>query len=1563
MIYRTFFVVGVCLFVGACGGGGGGSSPTSGSGGGGGGGGGGTAPTNNMPSFSSADTVSVAEGQTAAITIEIADEDSNDTLSISISGDDADLFELGVCNTSRCTSNTLSFIEAPDYEAPEDVDADNTYIVIVTASDGSDSVSQTLSVVVTNVAPTFSNAATASVIEGQTAVMSVAAADPASGSGNSFSYSFAGDDATLFALSDTNQLSFVGAPDFENPADQDQNNTYQVILKVTDGEFTTTQDLAISVSDAFEGRVVDGPIAGAAVFVDLNGNFTLNAGEPSGASDTDGYFKIDMFSESAGVSPKVIAKGGVDAATGTALDSLTLISDVPADISLPLIVTPITTVIASLDTEAEKQQLLTALGISGGLEAVLTTDTWAGSLAGDANASSVQRLNQQIGQIILAAANMSESSSDADPAQVSLAIGSELADQAVDQGAEALTKTETLQSVLTDALEVAAPSLDLKVQDVVAIASSLGSLNAVIGKQTLDPSSADAVEIAKIVQADFAASVSSLISGESSTGVFSWNTDPIALLADADFLANAPDSDGDGVPDILDAFPLDSMETTDTDSDGIGNVQDPDDDGDGVNDAEDLFPLNFAESKDIDGDGLGNNSDLDDDGDGVADSNDALPMTAANITDTDGDGVVDLFDVRPNDATVTKAVEFKLSEVVSVGFGEAIDLRGQTASVSDSKSGASFYTKLIGAFLEMLLPEVHANTALESLTNAVTWDVSGNLVTSSILSSETLFIAETATSPDGEYFYLLTSNHIQRAIPQLDQEVCSIYRVKLSNMAFDCLLDPNDGDIEPKSLIPALVTDFARRGIAFRSDGAAVMQGFNWNAELPDGVNGGTQSTTAWFMDKDGALTPIPQDFPYYATAVFWLGDEAFAVAEFAQTEQLSEGMNQERFAIYSADTLQRTAVIEDGVTNFGSPMVQKDGDIYYSGSVLRGDSLVIENSGGEGYPLLDTAGERLLFLVDYIQSQRDEEIRNSDRNRIYSLDEDIRLELSEGDADWYAGTKQSGTGTDIKYPPVAFTSAHIAYRKSFEPTEPIQTLEGEDFRMFTTYELANNQGSVEIKEARDIFFIRPSSSHTGDLIINYEVLTNGGLLESRVLTIQGEAIANWRADGRPTSADDYLEWASPNPQREGFCVHEFATNKSKCVNFSNYESVVVDMESFRGTRYDADAVYPNGDGNAFPGVQNLLFAGDMLRVFFKDTTDHAYYQAFAPIDEFMEGGEEALTFVNAVNGAGDSNILSDAVDLLPLQPKPMSGITVEYLGADSVSVDFGQSLSSYGRLPTLDIAQRGTSLQLRGLPVWSENRRKVTFGYSRLGVDASNDVSVNVTSPIFLSDQTRQYRPSRALTFRPDGINAFTISSPQAQVQTIDRINGQTVSTSVAAITDGDSLFVDARGVVISKALLESGIAQDGGLSGSVAMPLAYVPVGEGEARMSVTITEQGSSVKGRQLSASFLVKWSGNGVAGNLAVPAQTVSGDYIPVAGPAIEFNVATADLNVLQINDIRRGPASLVLSLESLLTKIQSIARVPMVATGEYRITVDTELPLADAANNPISKLEILVSIGD
>jgi len=51
------------------------------------------------------------------------------------------------------------------------------------------------------------------------------------------------------------------------------------------------------------------------------------------------------------------------------------------------------------------------------------------------------------------------------------------------------------------------------------------------------------------------------------------------------------DSDGDGVVDVLDAFPADANESVDTDSDGIGNNADTDDDGDGIPDATDPDPL------------------------------------------------------------------------------------------------------------------------------------------------------------------------------------------------------------------------------------------------------------------------------------------------------------------------------------------------------------------------------------------------------------------------------------------------------------------------------------------------------------------------------------------------------------------------------------------------------------------------------------------------------------------------------------------------------------------------------------------------------------------------------------------------------------------------------------------------------------------------------------------------------------------------------------------------------------------------------------------------------------
>jgi hypothetical protein len=79
-----------------------------------------------------------------------------------------------------------------------------------------------------------------------------------------------------------------------------------------------------------------------------------------------------------------------------------------------------------------------------------------------------------------------------------------------------------------------------------------------------------------------------------------------------------------------------------------------DTDGDGVVDNVDAFPLDPNESLDTDGDGTGNNADDDDDGDGLPDSYEAgISGTDPLKSDTDGDGFSDGVEVGagsdPND--------------------------------------------------------------------------------------------------------------------------------------------------------------------------------------------------------------------------------------------------------------------------------------------------------------------------------------------------------------------------------------------------------------------------------------------------------------------------------------------------------------------------------------------------------------------------------------------------------------------------------------------------------------------------------------------------------------------------------------------------------------------------------------------------------------------------------------------------------------------------------------------------------------------------------------------------
>ncbi len=154
-------------------------------------------------------------------TVTATDPDVGTTLTYSINGGaDAARF------TINPTSGLLAFLTPPNFESPTDSDANNSYLVVVQASDGSLGDSQTLTVTVTNVneAPVITSngggdAASVSLPENTTTVTTVTATDPDAAATLTYSIN-GGADAARFTINPTSGLlAFLAPPNFELPTD------------------------------------------------------------------------------------------------------------------------------------------------------------------------------------------------------------------------------------------------------------------------------------------------------------------------------------------------------------------------------------------------------------------------------------------------------------------------------------------------------------------------------------------------------------------------------------------------------------------------------------------------------------------------------------------------------------------------------------------------------------------------------------------------------------------------------------------------------------------------------------------------------------------------------------------------------------------------------------------------------------------------------------------------------------------------------------------------------------------------------------------------------------------------------------------------------------------------------------------------------------------------------------------------------------------------------------------------------------------------------------------------
>ena len=291
-------------------------------------------------------------------------------------------------------------------------------------------------------------------------------------------------DGGLFTLAADGQLSFIDAPDYENPlggADGDS-NSYTVRVDAT-SSLSAAVTLTVQVQDVpegsiIDGRVVDGPVAGAAVYADLNCNAIQDPEEPFGDSDADGFFQLRTDVELAeGCAGKFYSIGGTDTTTGKQLENIQLSADLPVKVAAvdasgaPILnadgsakqvfpkvaITPLTTIIAAASTPEAKEAVLAALGLEGvSVQDALTIDPWAGAQSTDTSAAgaaaqavsaAIQRVNTQVATIIKVAASIARTSETGSQTAAEAAASLAAAVQAVSnaivaQAVEAVAQSE-----------------------------------------------------------------------------------------------------------------------------------------------------------------------------------------------------------------------------------------------------------------------------------------------------------------------------------------------------------------------------------------------------------------------------------------------------------------------------------------------------------------------------------------------------------------------------------------------------------------------------------------------------------------------------------------------------------------------------------------------------------------------------------------------------------------------------------------------------------------------------------------------------------------------------------------------------------------------------------------------------------------------------------------------------------------------------------------------------------------------------------------------------------------
>ena len=175
-----------------------------------------------------------------------------------------------------------------------------------------------------NTAPVITNSTlNISVVENQTSAFTISATDA---NGDSLTYSLSGTDASLFQVSSSGVVTFVTAPDFENPSDADTNNIYLLTASVSDGSASDSESFTVTVTNdtsddittaGYDGVYIGaGPIQGATVCIEVT-SYTCTGAQYTTTTAQDGTFSLTVDSDTTGI---IRGEGGFDPVTNLQFD-------------------------------------------------------------------------------------------------------------------------------------------------------------------------------------------------------------------------------------------------------------------------------------------------------------------------------------------------------------------------------------------------------------------------------------------------------------------------------------------------------------------------------------------------------------------------------------------------------------------------------------------------------------------------------------------------------------------------------------------------------------------------------------------------------------------------------------------------------------------------------------------------------------------------------------------------------------------------------------------------------------------------------------------------------------------------------------------------------------------------------------------------------------------------------------------------------------------------------------------------------------------------------------------